>query len=345
MSTTSIIEKACESCNAELYASHVPQGRLLRCSACGGYSTLGNNQGRSSERKMIIWSIALAVACVAGTIASIVALFTARTPIISFFISIVAGLLGIAAFVISVRTLYRSRYRRTSDRAKMGLVLGAMGTGCFGLPVTAFMTLIAGVGGLVVASMHHANTEEQAVALQQQMFEIDIQDSVGLKATDGAMSSLMLVGHIDYVGIDENEEEVRWLRVARFPGLFEMNRAQFLSDLESLGRRILGNELERIDHESFKWSISGDERDVEHISWEKKVDVYTEEEEAQIADGTIDASTISPTSVTRKYEQYHSLFKVDRYFFGLIFVHEPAQSGVTEDDIKTIFESFEMVEE
>lgn len=310
----------CKSCNAELFYDQTPVNRGYRCASCGSINHFGDSGATDSfANQNSKWSLRLGLVLVGLVIVGTVLLFRGF-PWITGALGFVAVLLGIAAIYFGLRAFLRSRYENFSERAKWSAILGSASGGCFGISLGTLVSLIF-IGGLI---LNLASGESRDPERVKEVFDwtasIELPDSQQWQPA--VYSSYAIFNRVEFW------DDKDFLKSQNRFYLMWMN-AIFWANKNDLSRQslemIFGGDykfVQKEDSENLNWTILGENRSVNKVHW-------------------VGEKTVEEETIKLEYITYQCQFDTKTTSYCLSFLSERPSSTLSEDDIKSAFESFQ----
>ena len=323
----------CSHCNAELYTDSIAGARSVRCAGCGGVNLSGEEKGSGNQNRDAWYSLVLGMA-------SLICSFVAGLPAIFF----------------GIRALRKMRYLPTSGRAKTAAISGTV-AGFFGTFVIgsclAFFGII--VGATQWVEEYNSPVEAAKFSKQIGSFESNV---VGLKSR----KAFRLPSIFQMAIWTDDQLDVHWLDnrnprtvyhwqesdrsvsiiAAKVPGL--VNRLQIKQMMRDthLGR---WRNRKQTAKETLKWKFLGTETEVWKNIYQDQSEEYSTDKPAGTDSG--DAANDTPESEypLDQLDQYSTLAVIDGKNCTMVLNHRPAESGLTPEDIRQIFESYKLTDE
>ena len=266
------------------------------------------------------WSLALGVVCLLALAAgSSLLFFIQQWWILGFFC--LATVIGFPAVYLGLRALLNMKYKRTSSATKFAAIGGSLFGSVFGILIGGMISGFGLLIGWIAFSTVILEGPEACLAPTREILQIDLPPESKIQPYR-IRTSAMQISRIDFRNAEPVEESTVSMKVLRFPKWVTTNRQQFVGMLEDeIFDRFPRAELSARAKESLEWQMVGRTEKINRILWNwtaasedrgKKTEVY----------------------------QYWSFFDVGESSFGLVLIHQPANSNLAEDDVRNIFESF-----
>ncbi len=266
------------------------------------------------------WSLAFGVVCLLALAVGIgVFFFIQQWWILGFFCF--ATVIGFPAVYLGLRALLKMKYQRTSSATRIAAIGGSALGGVFGILICGMISVFGlGIAWFVFSTVI-LEGPEACLTRTREILLIDLPPETNIQPYR-IRTSAMQVNRIDFRNAERVDESTVSMKVLRFPKWVTTNRQHFVGMLEDeIFDRFSDSELSSREKENLEWQMVGRPEKINRILWH-----WTSNHEDRV----------QKTDVL----QYYSFFDVGGTSFGIVLIHQPADSKLSEDDIRNIFESF-----
>ena len=340
----------CSHCQAELYTETIAGARSVRCAGCNGLNLYEGEKGSGNQNREAWLSLLLGIS--------------------SFFFSCLTGL---PAVFFGIRALRKMRYLPTSGRAKVAAIIGIVTGGFIGTLLIGSIFLVVGAGFGVSRSIEEHENPAVTTKLSKQFssFDSNVPDLKSRKF-------FKLPSLVEYAVWTDDQLDVHWLKdgaprtvyhwqdsnrsvrivAGKASGwIHPLNIHQVLRDTYLIRRE----SKKQIGKEKLDWKFLGEDAEVlkvvfqESQSEESQSDKFSDENTSADVDTNNSAendqppnsdSEVSPDSEISllQIDHYSTYVKIDDKYYTMVFVHRPAKSNQSQDDVRRVFESYKMAE-
>jgi len=330
----------CSHCQADLYTESIAGGRSVRCAGCNGLNLYEGEKGSGNQNREAWFSLVLGLS--------------------SFFFSCLTGL---PAIFFGIRALRKMRYLPTSGRAKVAAIIGIATGGLIGTLLMGSIILIVGAGFGIAQKIEELENPAEATKLSKQLgsFESNVPDLKSRKF-------FKLPSLVEYAVWTDDLLDVHWLKddaprtvyhwqesnrsvriiAAEAPGwLNPINIRQMLDEIHLIEEE----RKKQIGKETLDWKFLGQEARVLKVIYQgsepdKSSDEKSPGENEATEPVENDQSPDSDSEISLlQIDHYTTYVKIADKFYTMAFVHRPAKSNQSQDDVRKVFESYKLAVE
>ncbi len=313
----------CPTCNSKLVTDGLSSGQQFRCANCNSFSRFGKTDRVAADR--LAWR--------------------------SFWLGIASILLltltGIPAVYYGVRSLLRMRFVRAKRGDQAAAILGVGLGGFFGMFIGFLVFCVVLVAILGRWTSSETKDPELVASNCSKFFEFDHQDLKPLRA-NSILDTQFVFQFSDNPNSKDESVNVALIHLRKS---IQSSDASMLAMLRR--KRLGGKRAGRsIGTKVFEWSMDGEPMDVKRTIYSEQTRMTVDGKEDEV-DGGVDADEIGEAATSDSLETesamdtdtyyYFGYQKIEGAFYGIGLTHCPTQSGLSEEDVKAMFESVRLI--
>ncbi len=317
----------CTSCNSNLVTDGLTSGQQYRCANCYSFSRFGKLDRIAADR--LAWR--------------------------SFWLGISSVLLltltGIPAIYYGIRSLLRMRFVRPKRGDQAAAVIGVTLGGFFGVFIgfISFCAVLIGLLGMLTST--ESRDPEQVKLGCSKFFEFEHHTIKPFRSNTTLDTQFIFQFSNDQKTETENAEtenaETENVNVT----LVHLRKSLQSSDASMLAmlrrKRLRGKRTgNSIGTDVFEWSMNGEAMDVKrtiYSSTPRRSEGNPEgSDESKGPDNSVGTENRDANQAPDTHH-YFGYQKIDGSFYGVGLTHFPTESGLSQSDVKAMFEAIRLV--
>ncbi len=313
---------ACQECQTEWFTSNMPGGRDFRCAVCGNISSLHLSSAKSGGQQGAWWSLVFgATSLLAVAIPTGLFIIQPQWWLLGFVIlAVIAGLLAV---YLGIRALLRIRYQATTKPVLLAAIGGTFTGGMFGILMGGVFLIFSLVVAAITYSIETTDGPEASMVAVEKMFAFEMPAETEMQPWRVRYSPFVF-GSVYYRDAKDFADSSVWMTVIQYPKWAVTQPGQVTANLKvDFYNWLPGTKFSADANDELKWTIAGNRADITRITWRITNDQQTAE--------------------LKHVFQYLTIVNRGEKTFGIGLAHRPDKSGLDEDDIRSIFESFQPV--